>query len=104
MADRQWQWGTCRCNACVRALGLQPVTTVVSSPQSNEIAESLVRTVKRDYAWIVLHPAAGAVTQQLADWLKHYNTKHPHNALDYLASRRIREKKGGLTNAGGTGM
>ncbi|QLL13450.1 DDE-type integrase/transposase/recombinase [Pseudomonas chlororaphis subsp. aurantiaca] len=41
-----------------RQIGLQPVTTPVRSPQSNGMAESFVKTIKRDYVahrrWIVL--------------------------------------------------
>jgi putative transposase len=32
-----------------RQIGLQPVTTPVRSPQSNGMAESFVKTIKRDY-------------------------------------------------------
>jgi putative transposase len=74
-------------------LGLKPVTTPVSSPQSNGIAESLVKTIKRDCARLALHPDARTVMQQLAEWFDHYNTKHPHSALNYLPPRRFREKQ-----------
>lgn len=35
--------------AFARMLGLEPVTTPVCSPHSNGMAESLVKTIKRDY-------------------------------------------------------
>ena len=76
-----------------RALGLKPVTTPVSSPQSNGMAESLVKTIKRDYSRLALRPDARTVMQQLAEWFDHYNTKHPHSALKYLPPRRFREKQ-----------
>lgn len=76
-----------------RQLGLKPVTTPVSSPQSNGMAESFVKTMKRDYAELALRPDASAVMQQLGDWFEHYNTKHPHSALKYLPPRRFREKQ-----------
>ena len=76
-----------------RTLGLKPVTTPVSSPQSNGMAESLVKTIKRDYARLALRPDARTVMQQLAGWFEHYNTKHPHSALKYLPPRRFREKQ-----------
>jgi putative transposase len=37
-------------------LGLQPVTTWIRSPQSNEMAESSVRTFKGDYADLAHRP------------------------------------------------
>jgi putative transposase len=76
-----------------RSLGLKPVTTPVSSPQSNGMAESFVKTIKRDYANLALRPDAKTVMQQLADWFEHYNTKHPHSALKYLSPRMFRERQ-----------
>jgi putative transposase len=76
-----------------RVLGLKPVTTPVSSLQSNGMAESLVKTIKRDYARLALRPDAKTVIRQLADWFEHYNTKHPHSALKYLPPRMFREKQ-----------
>jgi putative transposase len=81
-----------------RMLGLKPVTTPVRSPQSNGMSESLVKTIKRDYASLALRPDAKTVMQQLGNWFEHYNTKHPHSALKYLSPRLFREKRQALTN------
>ena len=101
MAPSEIEWlsdnGSCytaaETRSFARALGLKPVTTPVSSPQSNGMAGSLVKTIKRDYARLAFPPNASTVMQQLADWFKHYNTKHPHSALKYLAPRMFREKQ-----------
>jgi putative transposase len=76
-----------------RLLGLKPVTTPVTSPQSNGMAESLVKTIKRDYASLAVRTDAATVMQQLGSWFEHYNTKHPHSALSYMPPRRFREKQ-----------
>lgn len=76
-----------------RALGLKPVTTPVCSPQSNGMAESFVKTIKRDYAMLALRPDAATVMQQLGCWFEHYNTKHPHSALQYMPPRMFRQKQ-----------
>jgi putative transposase len=76
-----------------KLLGLKPVTTPVTSPQSNGMAESLVKTIKRDYASLAVRTNAATVMQQLGSWFEHYNTKHPHSALNYLPPRRYREKQ-----------
>lgn len=76
-----------------RQLGLKPVTTPVESPQSNGMAESFVKTIKRDYASLALRPDARTVLKQLPDWFEHYNTKHPHSALKYMPPRMFREKQ-----------
>jgi len=53
--------GSCYTAAKARSfaklLGLNPITTPWTSPQSNEIAESFVKTLKRDYAKMVNKPA-----------------------------------------------
>ena len=76
-----------------RQLGLKPVTTPVESPQRNGMAESLVKTIKSDYASLALRPDARMVLKQLSQWFEHYNTKHPHSALKYMPPRMFREKQ-----------
>jgi putative transposase len=56
------------------------------------MAESFVKTIKRDYAKLALRSDAKAVMQQLTDWFEHYNTKHPHSALKYLSPRMFKER------------
>ena len=60
------------------------------------MAESLVKTIKRDYARLALRPDARTVMQQLVDWFEHYNTKHPHSTLRYLRPRMFREKQASI--------
>ena len=79
--------------AFARMLGLRPVTTPVSSPQSNGMAESFVKTLKRDYAALANKQNANTVMQKLEEWFEHYNTKHPHSALNYLSPRMFRQKQ-----------
>jgi len=79
--------------AFAKMLGLKPVTTPVSSPQSNGMAESFVKTLKRDYAAFADKPDAKTVMQQLDRWFEHYNNQHPHSALKYLSPRMFRKKQ-----------
>jgi putative transposase len=57
------------------------------------MAESFVRTFKRDYADLAHRPDAQTVIRQLAGWFDHHNTRHPHSALGYLSPRLFREKQ-----------
>lgn len=67
-----------------------PVTTPVCNPQSNGMAESLVKTIKRDYVAHMPKPDAATVLRNLGIAFEHYNEHHPHSALKYRAPREFR--------------
>ncbi|BAK76795.1 Integrase, catalytic region [Pseudogulbenkiania sp. NH8B] len=73
-----------------RMLGLEPVTTPVCSPQSNGMAESLVKTIKRDYVTHMPKPDATTALRNLSIAFEHYNEYHPHSALKYRSPREFR--------------
>lgn len=64
-----------------------------SQAQSNGMAESFVKTFKRDYASLANRPDSQTVMRELKLWFEHYNGKHPHIALGYLPPRRFRDKQ-----------
>ncbi|HEI3392505.1 TPA: IS3 family transposase, partial [Escherichia coli] len=66
-----------------RMLGLEPKNTAVRSPESNGIAESFVKTIKRDYISIMPKPDGLTAAKNLAEAFEHYNEWHPHSALSY---------------------
>jgi putative transposase len=75
--------------AFARDIGLEPLTTPVTSPQSNGMAEAFVRTIKRDYARVNPLPDAQTVIENLPVWFDHYNAIHPHSALRYRSPREF---------------
>ncbi|HAN4979389.1 TPA: IS3 family transposase, partial [Escherichia coli] len=62
-----------------RILGLEPKNTAVRSPESNGIAESFVKTIKRDYISIMPKPDGLTAAKNLAEAFEHYNEWHPHS-------------------------
>ena len=76
-----------------KELGLKPVTTPVTSPQSNGMAESFVKMLKRDYAKLANRRDSKTVMAQFKDWFNDYNSYHPHSALNYLPPTLFREKR-----------
>ena len=62
-------------------LGLVPITTPSSSPESNGLAEGFVRTFKRDYVNVHELQDAESVLAQLGGWIDDYNRLAPHSAL-----------------------
>ncbi|MBW7926070.1 MAG: transposase, partial [Burkholderiaceae bacterium] len=73
-------------------IGLVPMTTAINSPQSNGMAESFVKTFKRDYVARMDRSDAAAVMRQLHDAFEHYNEIHPHKSLRMLSPRMFRRR------------
>lgn len=76
-----------------KSLGLDIRTTPVRSPESNGMAEALVKTLKRDYVWFADLSSAEAVMNKLPNWIKDYNEKAPHKALKMLSPREFLNEK-----------
>ncbi len=72
-----------------REIGLEPRTTAVRSPQSNGIAESFVKTMKRDYIDMMPKPDSRTAVGNLTIAFEHYNEHHPHSALGYRSPREF---------------
>jgi putative transposase len=79
------------------AIGLKPITTPVRSPQSNGMAESFVKTMKRDYVSWMPKPDVRTALQNLSIAFDHYNELHPHSALKYRSPREFRQQANSLT-------
>ena len=72
-----------------RQLGLGIRTTPAYGSESNGMAESFVKTFKRDYVWLSDLKDARTVMGQLAKWMEDYNEKAPHKALKMLSPREF---------------
>jgi putative transposase len=81
-----------------KGLNLEPLTTAINSPQSNGMAESFVKTFKRDYVAQMNRRDAPTVMRQLPAAFEHYNTVHPHSALKMLSPRMFRSKQAQSSN------
>ncbi|WP_375543487.1 IS3 family transposase, partial [Klebsiella pneumoniae] len=76
-----------------RMVGLEPKHTVVRSPESNGMAESFVKTMKRDYISIMPKPDGLTAVKNLAEAFEHYNEWHPHSALGYRSPREYLRRR-----------
>lgn len=57
------------------------------------MAESFVKTFKRDYVAFGDLQDARTVMEKLHRWFDHYNEIHPHSALKYLSPRMFRREQ-----------
>ena len=73
-----------------RMVGLEPKHTAVRSPESNGMAESFVKTFKRDYVYVNDLPDAITVMGKLTQWMEDYNNWHPHKGLKMQSPREYR--------------
>lgn len=78
----------------LRCLGMEDCKTAVCSPQSNGMAESLVKTLKRDYLPFIDLSDAESAMSGLAAVVAKYNALHPHSALGYMSPKEYRQLKG----------
>jgi len=69
------------------SLGLLICTTPSYSPESNGMAESFVKTFKRDYVYLSKLETAATVLAQLGTWFDDYNEIHPHSGLEMQSPR-----------------
>lgn len=78
----------------LKVLGIEDCKTAVGSPQSNGMAESFVKTLKRDYLPFIDLESAETALSSLPSVIKLYNEEHPHSALGYLSPMEFRKARG----------
>lgn len=79
--------------AFAKLLGLEVRTTPYRSPESNGMAESFVKTFKRDYVSVYGAPDPQTLLELLPKWFDDYNENHPHGGLKMLSPREFRRQQ-----------
>lgn len=73
-----------------RTHGLLVRNTPAYSPESNGMAESFVKTFKRDYVYLADVSDAVTVLTKIDGWFHDYNENAPHKGLRMLSPRQFR--------------
>ncbi len=71
------------------ALNLVACFTPVRSPESNDVCEAFVKTLKHDYVRVNLGQTPFPFCSGLAEWFEDYNTIHPHSGLHMRSPREF---------------
>lgn len=74
-------------------MGLAPCTTPYESPESNGMAESFIKTFKRDYVHMNPLHDAKSVLEKIPEWFQDYNEYHPHKGLNMKSPREYRRSQ-----------
>jgi transposase InsO family protein len=74
-------------------IGFAMCTTPPYSPESNGMAESLVKSLKRDYVYLADLLTAADVLAQLPEWVDDYNRVRPHKGLKMLSPIEFRNQQ-----------
>jgi putative transposase len=92
LSDRGSIYRASETRALATMLNLQSCFTMAYSPESNGMAEALVKTIKRDYVYVSDCVDPASVLQMLPNWFKDYNVSAPHSALGMLSPIEYIEK------------
>ena len=72
-------------------LGLKPCFTPVASPQSNDMSEAFVKTLKRDYVRVNPLPNAETVLNLIGGWIEGYNGQPPTQRPEMALASRVHQ-------------
>ena len=75
-----------------RSLNLQSCFTMAYSPESNGMAEALVKTIKRDYVYVNDCKDPETVSKMFPEWFRDYNEVAPHSGLGMLSPVEYKNK------------
>ena len=81
LSDRGAIYRAYNVQSFARILNLKSCFTAAYSPESNGMAEALVKTIKRDYVYVSDCESAEVVLSMIEGWFEDYNKAAPHSAL-----------------------
>lgn len=69
--------------ATVKAYGLRQEFITPYTPEQNGVIERFIRSLKEECVWQHVFESLTHAQRVIAQWIRHYNTERPHQALNY---------------------
>lgn len=81
--DNGLVFGSRQYRAVVTDYGLKQEYITPYTPQQNGLCERFIKTFKEEFAWVRNYKSIEHARFALRAWIKQYNTRRPHQALNY---------------------
>jgi putative transposase len=91
--DHGPQYTGADCADLVARWGLLHTFAPVGRPTGNAVAERVIRTMKEEIVWLRDWDSADELRAALVEWQCRYNTRRPHQALDWKTPAEYRADK-----------
>ena len=91
--DHGPQYTGADCGALCERWGLLHTYAPVGRPTGNAVVERFIRTLKEELIWLRDWDTADELRAAITSWLEHYNTKRPHQALNWQTPAERRAER-----------
>jgi putative transposase len=91
--DHGPQYTGADCEAFCTRWRLHHTFAPVGRPTGNAVVERFIRTLKEELIWLRDWESADELRAAIASWLRHYNDKRPHQALNWQSPRQRRAER-----------
>ena len=88
-SDNGLVFTSARYTATVRAYGLQQEFITPYSTEQNGMVERFIRSLKEECVWQHRFESISHAREVIGQWIRHYNTERPHQALGYKVPAQL---------------
>lgn len=90
--DNGLVFGSRQYRAVVKDYGLTQEYITPYTPQQNGLCERLIKTFKEELCWTRRFHSIDHARLAVRAWIEHYNTRRPHQSLNYLTPTQHHQK------------
>lgn len=91
--DNGLVFGSRQYRAVARDYGLRQEYITPYTPQQNGLCERFIKTFKEELCWTRRFRSLDHARLAVRAWIEHYNTRRPHQSLNYLTPTQYHQKQ-----------